>query len=193
MSKPRAERVTLLLAEIDQGNDEAARQLFPVVYAELRRLARRLLARERATHTLQATALVHEAFLKLVKKSSVGFRDRIHFFGVASLAMRRILVDHARARRRAKRSGSLEPLPLDATVASFEARALDLIALDEALEELAKLDSRKARLVELRFFGGLDSREAAALLAISHRTAEREWTVARAFLRRRLGDDRKHD
>ncbi|MBI1852830.1 MAG: sigma-70 family RNA polymerase sigma factor [Planctomycetes bacterium] len=189
MGDSTSERVTALLSKIDRGSGEAIRELFPIVYAELRHLARGLVAKEPGAPSIQATALVHEAFVKLVQQRSIGFRDRIQFFGVAAQAMRRILVDHARTRGRAKRSGGAEPLTLHEAAAVFEERALDLVALDVALDELSTLDARKARLVELRFFGGLDMREAAALLDVPLRTAERDWTAARAYLRSRLDDE----
>jgi RNA polymerase sigma factor (TIGR02999 family) len=168
------------------GSKSAVDQLLDVVYDELRRLAQGYLDRERPEHTLQATALVHEAYLKLVSQQSVGFRDRAAFFGAAATVMRRILVDHARAKRREKRGGDAVRIVLDEALAVFQEGADDLSSLDEALTALAALDQRKARLVELRFFAGVSMAETAQMLGISLRSAERDWTLARAWLRSHL-------
>jgi RNA polymerase sigma factor (TIGR02999 family) len=178
--------VTRLLRSAVDGSKTAVDALLDIVYDELRQLASRYLSHERPGHTLQTTALVHEAYLKLVRQDSVGFDDRAQFFAAAATAMRRILVDHARTRRRQKRGGGGTAVQLDEALAAFEERALDLLALDEALNELARLDPRKAQLVELRFFAGLTVGEAASLMKIAERTAERDWTTARAWLRASL-------
>lgn len=178
--------VTRLLDAAAAGSKTAVGRLLNVVYDELRRLAQGCLDHERPDHTLQATALVHEAYLKLVGQNSLGFRSRAAFFGAAATVMRRILVDHARAKRREKRGGDAVKVTLDDALALAEQRADNLPALDEALTALAALDPRKARLVELRFFAGLSMPDAAEMLGIPLRSAERDWTMARAWLRRRL-------
>ena len=160
---------------------------FDEVYAELRRIAAARLASEAPGQTLDATALVHEAYLKLVDQKSVQWKDRGHFFAVAAQAMRRILVDHARTRHRQKRGGTAEMLPLeDALLAGVDETNVDLLALDEALAKLAKFDQQQERLVELRYFGGLSLDDAAATLGISRATAARDWQVAKAWLYREL-------
>lgn len=180
---PSARPVTELLSAVRAGEEEAFEELLPIVYDQLHSLAGRQLRRERADHTLQPTALVHEAYLRLV-----GERDRIwenerHFLWIAATAMRRVLVHHAEKRRAAKRGGNNDRLPLDEAMLMYEERAQDLIALDESLDRLAAVDERKARIVELRFFGGLSLEDTARLLDVSSRTVEREWRVARAWLK----------
>jgi RNA polymerase sigma factor (TIGR02999 family) len=174
----------------DGAHDPAAtlEDLLPGVYAELRRLAEAYLSRERPDHTLQPTALVHEAYLRLVDQRSVDWRNRAHFFGTAAEMMRRILVNHAHARRSVKRGGDMPRLALDDAVGFYEERDLDLVALDDALRELALLDARQSRVVELRFFAGLTIEETAEVLAISPATVKREWCLARAWLRREIRD-----
>ncbi len=162
-------------------------EFFPAVYDELRRIAHRQLGRERREHTLGTTALVHEAYLRLVDQRRVVWRGRAHFFGVAAQVMRRILVDHARERHAAKRGGGLRQLTLgDADAAAAAQPGVDVLALHEALERLAALDADQARLVELRYFGGLSIEETAQALGVSPATVKREWAVARAWLRREL-------
>ncbi len=178
--------VTRLLQSAREGDDGAQQQLFPLIYEDLRQLASGLLRGERTGHTLQATALVHEAWLRLSKSESPGSEHRLQFLALAATTMRHVLVDHARRRGRDKRGGGVPAEPLDETVAVLEQSCGDLLALDSALESLGALDARKARLVELRFFAGLSMREASEALAISLRQAEREWTTVRAFLRQRL-------
>lgn len=181
--------MTLLLRDASSGSTSAADQLMAVVYDELRRLAQHYLAQERADHTLQATELVHEAYLKLVDQRRSQWRDRAHFFAVAAQAIRRILVDHARTRKRAKRGGGERPQVLDESVAAGElgpGAQTDLVALDEALQDLAGLNERQARIVEMRFFGGLSLDEIAELLGVSPRTVDGEWAMARAWLLCRL-------
>lgn len=179
--------VTDLLRAWASGDQAALDELLPLVYDELRRQARRYMRAQPAGHTLQTTALVHEAYLRLVGQSSVEWEGRAHFFGVAAKAMRSILVDHARARNAAKRGGWARAITLDDAggVAGPQA-SVDVLALDEALGRLAELDSRKSQLVELRYFGGLGIDEAAAVLGVSPATVKRDWTTARAWLRREL-------
>jgi RNA polymerase sigma factor (TIGR02999 family) len=174
--------VTRLLLAWSGGDRGALDALVPHVYAELRRQADRYLGRQRAGHTLQATALVHEAFLRLVDQTHVSFRDRAHFFAVAARAMRQILVDHARRRHAGKRGGAATRLVLEDGMASVEPRGVDLVALDDALARLEALDPGQARLVELRFFGGLTVEETAAVLGCSPATVKRSWSSARAWL-----------
>ncbi len=178
--------VTRLLQAAERGEKEALERLLPLIYDELRKLAQTMLADERTGHTLVATALVHEAWLRLVRQESVGANHRAQFFVAAATTMRRVLVDHARAKKREKRGGKVKREPLDESLAALEHNAGDLLELEEALTSLSELDPRKARLVELRFFAGLGMRESAEVLAISQRQAEREWTTARAFLKSRL-------
>lgn len=182
--------VTQLLVRGSHGDKAALDELFPLVYAELRELAGRYLRREGAGHTLQPTALVHEAYLRLVDQRSVDWRNRAQFFGVAAEMMRRILVNHAQARHAAKRGGRAPRLSLDEAVSVFEERDVDLVALDEALTDLAALDPRQSRIVELRFFGGLSIEETAEVLEISPATVKREWTAARAWLYREMREER---
>ncbi len=184
-----SEIVAGLSGELDAPG-RSAEELLPLVYERLRSLARRMIARERPGHTLQPTALVHEAYLKLVDQSRVDWRGRTHFFAVGARAMRRLLVDHARGRHRAKRGGGWARVTLAEGIPSFGEGGLDadqLLDLDEALTRLAVLDAREAEVVELRFFGGLTVPEVAHLLGVSQRTVEGDWTHARAWLRRELG------
>jgi RNA polymerase sigma factor (TIGR02999 family) len=160
----------------------------PLVYDELRRVAQNYLNRERPDHTLQATALVHEAYLKLVNQTSVDWRDRAHFFGLASQMMRHILVDHARRNQAAKRGGLAQRLTLVEAVSFPEQKDFDLVALDEALTRLAELDIQQSRIVEMRFFGGLTIEETAMAVGVSVATLNREWRVAKAWLLRELTD-----
>ncbi len=180
------EDVTQVLEQLRKGDERAADKLLPLVYDEFRALARHYLAQERGNHTLQPTALVHEAYMKLVDQTRVDWQGRSHFFAVAAQAMRRILVDHARARMREKRGGGRARVTLDDAVALSPQKDEDVLALDEALEKLAKLDARQAKVVELRFFGGLNVDEVAAALNVSKRTVEGDWTFARAWLSREL-------
>ncbi|MPZ16320.1 MAG: sigma-70 family RNA polymerase sigma factor [Luteitalea sp.] len=165
---------------------DALETLLPVVYRELRRLAAHYLQRERPGHTLQATALVHEAYLRLLREHNTAWQNRAHFCAIAAGAMRQILVEHARARHAQKRGGHAARITLDEALVATSPGSIDVEALHGALEELADLDRRQARLVELRFFGGLSIEEAAGQLDVSPATAKRDWTVARAWLRRRL-------
>ena len=167
----------------------AVRDLFTQVYDELRRVAANALRQERRDHTLQPTALVHEAFLRLARADSLSVLSRAHVFALAAQAMRRILVDHARGKHREKRGGGLHRIALDEEMSVSPRRDEDLVELDEALNKLAKLDPRQARIVELRFFGGLTVAEVADVLGVSKRTVENEWTMVRAWLRRELTGD----
>ena len=188
-SMAQAGSVTSLLAELRGGRKDAAAEVLPLIYAELHRIADRHMRRERANHTLQATQLVHDAFLKLVDQTRVEWQDRAHFLAVASQAMRRLLVDHARARVAARRGGGAPVVPITESVTLAAEAGLpleDLLALDTALDELAALDPRQARIVELRYFGGLEIEEAAESLSISPATLKRDWAMARAWLHRRL-------
>ena len=184
MPTPASNQVTELLAQWSKGDGEARERLLPVVYNELRNLARKCLGGQRHDQTLQSTALVHEAYLRLVNVNQVQWEDRAHFFAVAAQMMRRILVDHARARHAAKRGGGQLTLILDDAVALPRQRSVDLIALDDALTALAALDRRQSQIVELRFFAGLSIEDAARVLMISPATVKREWATARAWLRR---------
>ena len=188
-SPPPAADVTGLLLAWGRGDQSAADRLVPAVYEELRRHAERAMRREGGEHTLQATALVHESYLRLVDQRRVQWRNRAHFFAIASTVMRRILVDHARARLTAKRGGGAAPVSLAAAEPATPEGTdeADLLALHEALEKLAVLDPDQARLVELRYFGGLTIEETAEALAVSPATVKREWALARAWLRRELG------
>lgn len=173
--------VSQLLAQWRAGDEESLRRLVPLVYKELRRLAHYYLRRERPDHTLQTTALVHEAYLCLMKEPPSGLENRAHFFGVCANLMREILVQYARRRNAAKRDGGYR-LTLDVADALPKGRNLDLIALDDALQELAKLDPQQSRIVELRFFGGLSIEETSHVLGISTATVKRHWTTARVWL-----------
>lgn len=179
---PSPSDVTRLLQQWSDGRQDALEQLVPQVYGELKRQAARYLRRERPDHTLQATALVHEAFLKLVDQRSVHWKNRAHFFGVAAQLMRRILVDHARARAAAKRGSGEDRLALDEALVPGTSPDVALLGLDEALTRLATVDPQQGRIVELRFFGGLTIDETAEVLQISPATVSREWTMARAWL-----------
>ncbi len=179
---PPPGEVTRLLSRWSGGDASALDRLLPAVYDELRQLAAAYLRRERSTHTLETGALVHEAFLRLLGQEDVDWNNRRHFFGIAAQAMRRILVDHARARLYAKRGGGAQVLSLDGTIDVPLERAPELIALDDALEDLATIDAEQASIVELRYFGGLSNDEVAELLGTSARTVTRRWRMARAWL-----------
>ena len=183
-----AGQITILLRELSGGNKSAADRLIPLVYPNLKRLARRYMRKERADHTLQPTALVNEAYLRLVGGSEVDWKNRAHFFGVAAQLMRRILVDHARERHAAKRGGpGQQKISLDGALCYNYEDPDELLAVDEALDRLSAFDPRQARIVELRFFVGLSIEEAAEVLGFSSRTIKREWDIARAWLRGELG------
>lgn len=175
--------VTQLLEAVGQGSKQAVDDLLPLVYDTLRGIAANYMREERVNHTMQTTALVHEAYIRMVAQSTATWENRLHFFRVAAKAMRRILVDRARAHRADKRGGQAERVPLDQAVAAAEERAIDLLALDDSLERLAEFDERKCRVVELRFFGGMTFPEIAESLGCPLRTVERDWTTAKAWLR----------
>jgi RNA polymerase sigma-70 factor (ECF subfamily) len=178
--------ITHLLSELGNGNADAASELMPRIYAELHRIAAHHFQHERSGHTLQPTALVHETYVRLGKRLRGPWKNRTHFFGVASNAMRQILVEYARARAAKKRGGRLQRVTLDEATAVFEAQSTNLLALDEALTKLRQFDPRQSRIVELRYFGGLSIRETAQALRISVSTVKVEWDFARAWLRREL-------
>jgi RNA polymerase sigma factor (TIGR02999 family) len=180
--------LTQLLVDWGNGDNEALEKLTPLVYHELRRLASRYLQRERREHTLQSTALVHEAWLRLVDQNHVRWQSRAQFFGIAAEMIRRILIDHARNRQAAKRGDGALKLSLDDALATPERRNLDLVALDDALKDLTKLDPKQGRLIELRFFAGLSIEESAEVLGVSPATVKREWAVAKAWLYRELSE-----
>lgn len=182
MPSDSSNQVTVLLARWNQGEAGAREALVPLVYEELRRVARRCLAEQRRDHTLQSTALVHEAYLRLVGRSSVQWQGRVHFFAVAARLMRGILVDHARKHDAAKRGGKAVTLVLDEAATLPKKKAVDLVALDDVLTRLATLDARQSQIVELRFFGGLSIDDVALALGISPATVKREWATARLWL-----------
>lgn len=182
-SQQKSKEITGMLHDWSDGKQEALDALLPVVYDELHRQAARFLRRERIGHTLQTTALIHETYLKLIDQREVNWQNRAHFFGVAAQAMRRILVDYAKARHRAKRGGADENLPLEAvTLAVSGEKAIDLEALDEALTRLAAMDKRQVSVVELRYFGGLSVEKTAEVLRISPATVKSDWKSAKAWL-----------
>jgi RNA polymerase sigma factor (TIGR02999 family) len=186
MSDSQTHNVTILLREMSDGSESAPDRLLQLVYEDLRKLAAAYLKNERPDHTLQATALVHEAYIRLVDWENVTWQSRAHFFAVAAQVMRRILVDHARAKRTQKREGLQQKLTLDEAVSFSTEKEFDLLALEEALLSLEKLDERQAKIVELRFFGGLSIEETAYVMKISERTVKREWTFAKAWFQREL-------
>ena len=203
MNESPDSRVTQLLLNWSSGDQRALGELMPLVYTELRRLADRQLRAERANHTLQRTALVHEAYLRLINQRNVSWQGRAQFIGLAAQLMRRILIDHARARRRSKRGGGVAPVSLDQTgvilgsgdeeggarieaLEFAEDPTVDLSAIDSALSRLEELDPKQGRIVELRFFGGLSIEETAEIVGVSPATVKREWALARAWLRREL-------
>jgi RNA polymerase sigma factor (TIGR02999 family) len=185
-SPPDTGPITDILLQVSGGNPMAMDRLFPLVYDQLRRMAHRAMQGEHPDHTLGTTGLVHEAYLKLIDQTRVDWRDRAHFFAVAALAMRRILVDYARRHRRAKRGGGRNPVSLDEGAVSLEERADNLVALDEALTRLSQLSPRLSRVVECRFFGGLTEEEIAEALGLTTRTVKRDWAKARGWLYQEL-------
>ncbi|HJQ68468.1 MAG TPA: sigma-70 family RNA polymerase sigma factor [Blastocatellia bacterium] len=186
MTTRSPKEITQLLMDWRNGDKAAADQLMPLVYDELRRLASNFFRRERVNHTLQPTALVHEAYLHLVDQSVVSWQNRAHFFGAAARLMRQILIDHARTHNAAKRGGGEIKVSLKEELVAAAPREVDLIALDAALDELAELDEQQSRIVEMRFFGGLSIEETAEVLAISPATVKREWSTAKAWLYREM-------
>lgn len=186
VSESSPQPVSALLMKWRAGDQDALQALIPLVYQELRRIAQRHLQQERPDHTLQSTALVHEAYLRLMKQGPIEVEHRPHFLSVASQLMRQILVDHARGHRAAKRGGGFK-LELNDAMNAQKPQNVDLIALDDALNELAKLDPQQSRIVELRFFGGLSIEETAEIVGVSSTTVKREWATARAWLKRAVG------
>jgi len=190
MSEPQpGSTVTELLVRARSGDSSALADVFPVIYDELRRLARQQLQREPDGHTLSPTALVHEAYMRLIDYSRVEWTGRSHFLAVASTAMRRILVDHARGHRSIKRGGALRHVPIDSVEIGTEDRAELLVAIDEALDRLTAIDPRQARVVECRFFGGMTEEETAEALGIGLRTAKRDWAKAKSWLHKEIAAD----
>jgi RNA polymerase sigma factor (TIGR02999 family) len=186
MAEPSRNDVTRLLLAWNDGDKAALDHLTPIVYEELRRVAKRLMRRERAGHTLQTTALVNEAYLRLIDAGSVKWQNRAHFFALSARLMRQILVDFARRRSQLKRGGDADKVLLEEAVIVDGGRSPDLVALDEALAGLAALNRRQSQIVELRYFGGLSEEETAEVLSISVRTVRRDWSLARAWLYREL-------
>jgi len=189
MTQATAHQVTKLLIDWGNGDKTALDELMPLVYEELRRLAHHYMSRERVGHTLQTSALVNEAYLRLVNRKDVHWQNRAHFFAIAAQLMRTILVDHARSHGYAKRGGGARQIPLDETLVVSPDRTGEVIELDEALTRLADFDLQQSRIVELKFFGGLTIEETAVVLGISPATIKREWNTARAWLFRELGKD----
>lgn len=183
------QNVTQLLVEGSKGNKEALDQLLPIVYDELRRQAARYLRQELPGHTLQTTALIHEAYIRLIDQRNVQWQNRAQFFGIAAQLMRRILVDHARTKKRVKRGGSNLRVSLNEALVVTKGSEVDLIALDQALDKLAEIDPQQSRVVELRFFSGLSVAETAEVLDISPATVKRDWSVAKAWLYREISGD----
>ena len=180
-------RITQMLHEWSDGNREALEELMPLVYQELHKQAARYLRRERQNHTLQTTGLIHEAYLKLVDQRSLNWQNRTHFFAIAAQLMRRILVDHARAKHREKRGADFLMMPLEeAALVAGDEKSVDLVALDEALNRLSEIDAQQARIVELRYFSGLSLEETAEALRISRTTVAQDWNMAKAWLHREL-------
>ena len=192
MQPPSPNEVTRLLKDWSRGDSSALDQLIPIVYDELRAVAARYLRRERQDHTLQPTALVNEAYLRLTDQKQVNWQNRAHFVGVAAQMMRRILVDHAKSHHRAKRGGGAQKISLDEAVALSEKYADDLVELDEALTALAAFDERKSRVVEMRYFGGLSVEETAEVLQVSVITVARDWKLAKAWLYTHIKENGQH-
>ena len=186
---PSQQQVTQLLLAWSGGDQAAGDELMPLVYDELRRLAHQCMKRERPVHTLQTSALLHEAYLRLVDQKNIQWQDRAHFFGIAARLMRQVLIDYARTRGYAKRGGGALRVSLDEAMIVSKKRAAEVVALDDALKSLAEIDPRKSQIVELRFFGGLSIEETAEVLAVSPGTVMRDWTLAKAWLRRELSNN----
>lgn len=189
MTAPSPPGLTQLLVAWNNGQQDALEQLIPLVYNELHRLAHRYMGRERSEHTLQSTALVHEAYERLINLKDVSWQNRAHFFAVSAELMRRILVDYARSRRYNKRGGEWRHIRLNEAVAVFRDRRTDIVELDDALRALAAIDPRKSRVVEMRFFGGLSVKETAEVLNVSSETVLRDWRLAKVWLLRQLSKD----
>ena len=185
-SDPERPDTTQLLADVVSGKKDAAERLMPLVFDELHSLAERLLRRESPGHTLQPTALVNEAYVRMVGHSKIDWKGKTHFFAIGARNMRRILVDHARGKKRQKRGGEMHRIPLTDDLCVSNRNDQDVLAIEEALQKLAKLDPRQAQIVELRFYGALTVEEVAEVLGVSKRTVESDWTMVRAWLRREL-------
>jgi len=183
---PRQHEITELLAEWRDGNQSALDELYPLVYNELHRLARRYMSRERRGHTLQTTALINEAYVRLVDQKNVQWANRSHFFAISAQIMRRILIDHARRHAYAKRGGGAQQVSLEEAATITPDQGRELVRLDEALKSLAEMDPRRSQVVELRYFGGLNNEEIASVLHISENTVTRDWNMARAWLYQQL-------
>jgi RNA polymerase sigma-70 factor, ECF subfamily len=188
MTQPEKERLTQLLVDWSNGDKTALDKLMPLIDQELRRLAHQYMRRERRGHTLQTTALVNEAYLRLVNRKNVQWQNRAHFFAIAANLMRTILVDHARSHASEKRGGGIRPLALDDALVVSEERAAEVVALDLALQELTVMDPQQGQIVELRFFGGLTIEETAEVLHLSAATIKREWVTAKAWLYQQLSN-----
>jgi RNA polymerase sigma factor (TIGR02999 family) len=186
MQNVASHQITLLLVDWSQGNEFALEQLMPLVYEELRQMARRYMRRQPSGHTFQTTELIHEAYLKLAKQDDQNWQNRAHFFGVAAQAMRHILVDYARSKNSRKRGGLAEKITLEENLVVSINRSEEIVALDDALKQLAILDERKSRVVEMKFFGGLNIEEIAEVLKTSPETVKRDWRFARTWLLREL-------
>jgi RNA polymerase sigma-70 factor, ECF subfamily len=181
------QEITQLLVEWSDGNQSALDELYPLVYEELHRLARRYMIRERKGHTLQTTALINEAYVRLVDQQNVHWANRSHFFAISAQIMRRILIDHARRNAYAKRGGGAQQVSLEEASTVVPDQGVDLVRLDEALKSLAEMDPRRSQVVELRYFGGLNNEEIAGVLKVSENTVTRDWNMARAWLYQQLG------
>ena len=189
MTRTPPHNITQLLAEWSDGNQSALDELYPLVYDELHRLARRYMSRERQGHTLQTTALINEAYVRLVDQKNVHWANRSHFFAISAQIMRRILIDHARRNAYAKRGGGAQQVSLEEVAAIVPEQGRELLRLDEALKSLADMDPRRSQVVELRYFGGLNNEEIAGVLNISENTVTRDWNMARAWLYQQLSEN----
>ena len=189
MKSPARHQITELLAEWREGNQSALDELYPLVYDELHRLARRYMSRERKDHTLQTTALINEAYVRLVDQKNVHWANRSHFFAISAQIMRRILIDHARRHAYAKRGGGAQQVSLEEVAALVPEQGRELLRLDEALKSLAERDPRRSQVVELRYFGGLNNEEIAGVLHVSENTVTRDWNMARAWLYQQLSEN----
>ena len=189
MKSPARHQITELLAEWREGNQSALDELYPLVYDELHRLARRYMSRERKDHTLQTTALINEAYVRMVDQKNVNWANRSHFFAISAQIMRRILIDHARRHAYAKRGGGAQQVSLEEVAAIVPDQGRELVRLDEALKTLAERDPRRSQVVELRYFGGLNNEEIAGVLHVSENTVTRDWNMARAWLYQQLTEN----
>jgi len=189
MTASSPEEITQLLLDWSHGDQAALDKLMPLVYEELHRLAHHYMSRERRGHTLQTTAIVNEAYVHLINQRGVQWQNRAHFFGIASHLMRRILTGYARSRQYVKRGGGAQQVSLDEAMLVSEERVAEMVSLDDALNSLAQVDERKSRVVEMRFFGGLSIEETAEVLGVSPGTVMRDWTMAKAWLRREISDE----